>query len=136
MTKPRVLIFQPCIQCHLNHLRALFFKQYFLSKKRQSLSTVNSPVEKAAVTLFSCDQCDYNNVAEKGLRQHIRMKHRKVQLEDQLPKPSSPATPPTTNVMMEVIAMRTRVRKNKSQQNPKLFFLILKSVQCLECYFR
>ena len=50
-------------------------------------------MEKAAEALFSCDQCDYNNVAEKGLRQHIRMKHRKVQLEDQLPKPSSPATP-------------------------------------------
>ena len=42
---------------------------------------------------FSCDQCDYTNVSEKGLRQHIRMKHRREQLENQLQKSSSPATP-------------------------------------------
>ena len=68
-------------------------REEFLLKKRQSLSTVDPPVEKATVPQFSCDQCDYTNVSEKGLRQHIRMKHRRDQLENQLPKPSSPATP-------------------------------------------
>ena len=68
-------------------------REEFLLKKRQRLSTVDAPVEKATVPQFSCDQCDYTNVSEKGLRQHIRMKHRRDQLENQLPKSSSPATP-------------------------------------------
>ena len=68
-------------------------REEFLLKKRQRLSTVDPPVEKATVPKFSCDQCDYTNVSEKGLRQHIRMKHRRDQLENQLPKSSSPATP-------------------------------------------
>ena len=54
---------------------------------------MDAPVEKATVPQFSCDQCDYTNVSEKGLRQHIRMKHRREQLENQLQKSSSPATP-------------------------------------------
>ena len=68
-------------------------REEFLLKKRQRLSTVDPSVEKATVPQFSCDQCDYTNVSEKGLRQHIRMKHRRDQLENQLPKSSSPATP-------------------------------------------
>ena len=68
-------------------------REEFLLKKRQSLSTVDPSVEKATAPQFSCDQCEYTNVSEKGLRQHIRMKHRRDQLENQLPKPSSPATP-------------------------------------------
>ena len=68
-------------------------REEFLLKKRQRLSTVDPPVEKATVPQFSCDQCDYTNVSEKGLRQHIRMKHRREQLENQLQKSSSPSTP-------------------------------------------
>ena len=68
-------------------------REEFLLKKRQRLSTVDAPVEKATVPQFSCDQCDYTNVSEKGLRQHIRMKHRREQLENQLQKSSSPSTP-------------------------------------------
>ena len=68
-------------------------REEFLLKKRQRLSTVDAPVEKATVPQFSCDQCDYTNVSEKGLRQHIRMKHRREQLENQLQKSSFPATP-------------------------------------------
>ena len=41
-------------------------REEFLSKKRESLSTVNSPVDKASASLFSCDQCDYNNLSERG----------------------------------------------------------------------
>ena len=68
-------------------------REEFLLKKRQRLSTVDASVEKATVPQFSCDQCDYTNVSEKGLRQHIRMKHRREQLENQLQKSSFPATP-------------------------------------------
>ena len=30
---------------------------------------------------FKCDQCNYSNKTEKGLRQHIRMKHKIAQLD-------------------------------------------------------
>ena len=43
-------------------------REEFLSKKRQTPSTVDSTVEKAAVSSFHCDQCDYTNASEKGLR--------------------------------------------------------------------
>ena len=76
-------------------------REEFLSKKRQSLATVNSPVDKATTSLFSCDQCDYNKVSEKGLRQHARMKRWKTQLEEQLPKSSSPATPESLRQIAE-----------------------------------
>jgi len=33
-------------------------REEFLSKKRQSLSTVNPPVDEATASLLSCDQCD------------------------------------------------------------------------------
>ena len=67
-------------------------REEFLKKKEQSLSTVDSPVEKAVVSEFPCDQCDYSNASEKGLKQHKRMKHGKSQLDTQLP--SSPLLPP------------------------------------------
>ena len=69
-------------------------REEFLFKKRQTPSTVDSTVEKAAVSSFPCDQCDYTNASEKGLRQHQRMKHGKPQLDAQL-QSSSPSTPET-----------------------------------------
>ena len=69
-------------------------REEFLSKKRQTPSTVDSTVEKAAVSSFLCDQCDYTNASEKGLRQHQRMKHGKSQLDAQL-QSASPSTPET-----------------------------------------
>ena len=68
-------------------------REEFLSKKRQSLSTVNSPVDKASTSQFSYDLCDYNNFSEKGGESAHQEKHRKPQLEDQLPNTSSSATP-------------------------------------------
>ena len=67
-------------------------REEFLKKKEQSLSIVDLPVEKAVVSEFPCDQCDYSNASEKGLKQHKRMKHGKSQLDTQLP--SSPLLPP------------------------------------------
>ena len=64
----------------------------FLTKKRQTPSTVDPTVEQATASLFPCDHCDYTNVSEKGLRQHKRMKHGKTQLDNQL-QSSSPSTP-------------------------------------------
>ena len=49
-------------------------------------------MEQATASLFFCDQCDYTNTSEKGLRQHKRMKHGKPQLATQL-QSSSPSTP-------------------------------------------
>ena len=67
-------------------------KEEFIFKKRQTPSTVAATEESAAASMFPCDQCDYTNASEKGLRQHQRMKHGKPQLNAQL-QSSSPSTP-------------------------------------------
>ena len=36
---------------------------------------------KNTLTPFKCDQCAYTNATEKGLSQHIRMKHRISQVD-------------------------------------------------------
>ena len=65
----------------------------FLNKKRQApSSTMDSLVEKAAGSSFSCEHCDYTNSSERGLRQHQRMKHGKPNLVTQI-QSSSPPTP-------------------------------------------
>ena len=45
--------------------------------------SVKSVAEKPAVPSlgFKCDQCEYVNVSEKGLKQHTRMKHRISQMD-------------------------------------------------------
>ena len=55
---------------------------------RKSEESVVDQVEQAASD-FNCDQCEYTNVSEKGLRQHKRMKHGKAQLSAS----SSPSSP-------------------------------------------
>ena len=67
-------------------------KEDYLNKRKQPLSAVKSTAETAPPSRFSCDQCDYTNASEKGLRQHKRMKHGKPQLEGQL-HATSPSTP-------------------------------------------
>ena len=34
--------------------------------------------EAGEILRFKCDQCDYDSISEKGLRQHIRMKHQQL----------------------------------------------------------
>ena len=45
-----------------------------------SVASVAIHTEEPSVQ-YHCDQCDYVNAAEKGLRQHIRMKHRISQVD-------------------------------------------------------
>ena len=49
-------------------------KEDYLNKRKQPLSAVKSTAETAPPSRLSCDQCDYTNASEKGLRQHKRMK--------------------------------------------------------------
>ena len=67
-------------------------KEEFFFKKRETPSTVATTVESAAASMFLCDQCDYTNASEKGLRQHERIKHGNSQLENLL-QSSSPFSP-------------------------------------------
>ena len=39
--------------------------------------------DKPSTQNLKCDQCDYTNVGEKGLTQHIRMKHRLSQVDEE-----------------------------------------------------
>jgi hypothetical protein len=38
-------------------------------------------VAEELILQFKCDQCNYSNSTEKGLRQHIHMKHKIAQLD-------------------------------------------------------
>ena len=64
-------------------------REEFFAKKDQTLPNVIHQVEEAVVSSFTCEQCEYTNVSEKGLRQHRRMKHGKIQLLSS----SSPSSP-------------------------------------------
>ena len=107
-------------------------REEFLSKKRQSLSTVNPPVDKATASLLSCDQCDYKNVSEKGLRQHTRMKHKKAQLDDQLPKSSPPATPESLRQSAESSRLNSSPLLHKSREEicPNCDGVLISDHQC------
>ena len=37
--------------------------------------------EAEEILRFKCDQCDYDSISEKGLRQHMRMKHQISQVD-------------------------------------------------------
>ena len=54
-------------------------REQYLAKKRQK-SVPPTSSDPTAVEP-KCDQCDYVAASEKGLRQHIRMKHKESQLE-------------------------------------------------------
>ena len=48
--------------------------------------------EKTAVLSFKCEQCEYTSTSEKGLKQHVRMKHKQVveEAEESSEKPTCP----------------------------------------------
>ena len=51
-------------------------REEFVNKKQQSPSAqIPARDSAAAVETPKCDQCDYEAGSEKGLRQHVRMKH-------------------------------------------------------------
>ena len=56
-------------------------REEFLAKKQQECSTRISVENSAAAKEIKCDQCEYVAASEKGLRQHIRMKHKESQIE-------------------------------------------------------
>ena len=67
-------------------------KEEFL-KKKQNPAVANLSEETVGESLSpKCNHCDYKAASEKGLRQHIRMKHRVTQPDSRLP-PSFPSTP-------------------------------------------
>ena len=53
----------------------------FMAKKQQMPPSRTSSDGEAVQTstVFPCDQCDYLGASEKGLKQHARMKHKKVE---------------------------------------------------------
>ena len=51
-------------------------REEFLAKKQQS-SPDSGGVEAVAEAL-KCDQCEYVGASEKGLKQHMRMKHKNI----------------------------------------------------------
>ena len=57
-------------------------REEFVNKKQQSPSAqIPARDSAAAVETPKCDQCDYEAASEKGLRQHVRMKHQKPSMD-------------------------------------------------------
>ena len=53
-------------------------REEFLAKKQQSSPTTDSGGDEAVAEALKCDQCEYVGASEKGLKQHMRMKHKKI----------------------------------------------------------
>ena len=53
-------------------------REQFLAKKQQETPTRISGDDSGAAKEVKCDRCEYMAATEKGLRQHIRMKHKEV----------------------------------------------------------
>ena len=51
-------------------------REEFMAKKQQSSPSRISSGENAVAKAPKCDQCEYSAASEKGLKQHIRMKHK------------------------------------------------------------
>ena len=52
------------------------------------------PKQNSTVLAFKCEQCEYTSTSEKGMKQHVRMKHKTLQVveeaEDSTEKPTCP----------------------------------------------
>ena len=59
-----------------------------MAKKQQSSPTTDSGVVEAVAEALKCDQCEYVGASEKGLKQHMRMKHKNI-----APLQSTPEVP-------------------------------------------
>ena len=54
-------------------------REEFMAKKQQSSPSRISSGDNDAAKAPKCDQCEFEAVSEKGLRQHIRMKHKELE---------------------------------------------------------
>ena len=50
-------------------------------KEKESVAVSTAKDAEEPSLPFVCDQCDYSNTTEKGLNQHVRMKHRISQVD-------------------------------------------------------
>ena len=77
-------------------------REQFLAKKQQESSTRISGDNSGAAKEVKCDQCEYMAATEKGLRQHIRMKHKEVlRSADQSKGPLDCSSPLLSNTREE-----------------------------------
>ena len=88
-------------------------REEFLKRKHNSAPEQDSEESHTEPDAPSCDQCDYTTASEKGLRQHIRMKHGKLQLvTPQQPPLASPESLRETVSYSEALM-------NSSPRSPK-----------------
>ena len=78
-------------------------REEFIAKKQQESSTRISGDNSAAAKELKCDQCEYVAASEKGLRQHIRMKHKEVlRSSDESREPLDCSSPLLSNTREEL----------------------------------
>ena len=107
-------------------------KAAFLQRKRNP-TPVSSDVDvdpPAAELPLKCDQCEYVAASEKGLRQHIRMKHKESQPE-KMRKPSAESP-------LAISPIKDQGREEPIDQDGDepldVQFCSCANVQCCRCY--
>ena len=56
-------------------------QEIWLKKEKESVAVSTAKDAEEPSLPIVCDQCDYSNTTEKGLNQHVRMKHRISQVD-------------------------------------------------------
>ena len=67
----------------------------FIAKKQQSSPSWISSGDETIAKALKCDQCEYTAASEKGLKQHVRMKHKEP---EKLRNPSSQSSLPVSPI--------------------------------------
>ena len=85
-------------------------------------ATPQQAAEKTAVTVDSlspkCNHCDYIAASEKGLKQHIRMKHRETQLDSRLPSTPESLREPLVLRNSLVMSPIAATNRDETDENP------------------
>ena len=103
-------------------------REQFLAKKQQKSVPLTSSDPTAVEP--KCDLCDYVAASEKGLRQHIRMKHKDLQPEKM--RKSSTGSP------LAISPIKDQGREEPIDQDGDepldVHFCSCANVQCCRCY--
>ena len=105
-------------------------RELYLAKKRQK----SVPPTSSAPTAVEpkCDQCEYVAASEKGLRQHIRMKHKEPQPAERIRSPFS-QPPLVVSPLKEQRRVEVSSTREENPPNAKGTDCTCSNSQCCDC---
>ena len=88
---------------------------------------------KTSKLVKKCDQCDYSNETEKGLNQHIRMKHKITQLDGLEDSIVETYKRPEVKERESQTDNNVQSKENKNVQTESNIDLIIEGKVCVDC---